>query len=271
MRRQYEPNILNGKTIVEPAVSFKSLIRKWIPRKLEPRLRLSFYFFRGLWFSGRTLFCPCCDTWSRRFLPGGTDSRPDAQCPRCGSLERHRLLWLYLKQRTDFFEAPKRVLDIAPSYFQQQRLRQFSHLDYTSADLKQSWVTVHCDLTDLPFPDNHFDCILCYHVLEHIPDDRKAMKELHRVLKAGGWAVLQSPVDQNRKATYEDKNIIAAEGRQRAFGQEDHVRIYGRDYAARLGEAGFRITVDPFALGLHAEKIQTCKLIKDEYIYIGKK
>jgi SAM-dependent methyltransferase len=252
-------------------MSYKSFIQKWIPKKLEPRFRLYFCFFRGLWFSGRTLYCPCCNTRSRRFLPGGTDARPGVQCPRCGSLERHRLLWLYLKQNTDFFQTPKRVLDIAPSYFQQQRMRQFSHLDYTSADLAQSWVTVHCDLTKLPFPDNHFDCILCYHVLEHIPEDRRAMKELYRVLRTGGWAILQSPVDRNRETTYEDENITNPRDRRREFGQEDHVRVYGRDYAARLAEAGFLVTVDPFAQSLPSETIRMCRLIADECMYIGKK
>jgi SAM-dependent methyltransferase len=163
------------------------------------------------------------------------------------------------------------VLDVAPSYFQQQRMKGQPHLDYTSTDLGQPWTMIHCDLTDLPFPDNHFDCILCYHVLEHIPDDRQAMKELCRVLKFGGWAILQSPVDQNRATTYEDKSVTSPEDRRRLFGQEDHVRIYGRDYAARLEEAGFQITVDPFAQSLGPEKLRTCGLRNDECVYLGAK
>ncbi len=142
----------------------KRLIKRIIPVRLEFKIRQTFYIFRGIWYKGNKYQCPCCEAQIRRFLSGGVNLRPNAQCPRCGSLERHRLLYLYLKHKTDFFNRHLRVLDIAPSYFLQQKIRRQTNLDYLSTDLMNPWVMMHMDLMAIPLPDNHFDCILCYHV-----------------------------------------------------------------------------------------------------------
>lgn len=249
----------------------KRLIKRILPDSLEIKFRQIFYFLRGQWYRGGNHQCPCCETPIRRFLSGGVMVRPNAQCPRCGSLERHRLLWLYLKQRTDFFNRNVRVLDIAPSYFMQKKLRRYAHLDYLSVGMDDSWVMTYMDIMAIPLPDNHFDCILCYHVMEHIADDRQAMKELFRVLKPDGWAILQSPIDMTRETTFEDPRGTTPEDRRRLFGQDDHVRVYGRDYIERLKEAGFFVTPDSFVQQFSDAMISKFGLMKDEILFICKK
>jgi len=249
----------------------KRAITRILPNGLEVKFRQSFYFLRGLWYRGSKYQCPCCETQVRRFLSGGVTLRSNAQCPRCGSLERHRLLWLYLKQKTDFFNQQLCVLDVAPSYFMQQKFRHYANLDYLSTGLDDPWVMTHMDLMAIPLPDNHFHCILCYHVLEHITDDRQAMRELFRVLKPNGWAILQSPVDMARETTFEDSRITAPEDRRILFGQDDHLRVYGRDYIERLQEAGFSVTMDTFVRQLSDTSIERWGLMKEELLFICKK
>jgi ubiquinone/menaquinone biosynthesis C-methylase UbiE len=129
----------------------------------------------------------------------------------------------------------------------------------------------HMNIKAIHLPDNHFDCIICYHILEHIVDDRQAMKELFRVLKPNGWAILQSPVDMTRETTLEDSRITTPEGRRNLFGQDDHVRVYGRDYIERLREAGFSITPDTFVQQLSDKTIDEFGLMKEEVLFICKK
>jgi SAM-dependent methyltransferase len=249
----------------------KRFIKRILPDSLEIKFRLLFYFLRGRWYRGGEHQCPCCDTRIRRFLSGGVTLRPNAQCPRCGSLERHRLLWLYLKHKTDFFNRHLRVLDVAPSYFMQQKFRRYSNLDYLSTGLDDSWVMTHMDIMAIPLPDSHFDCILCYHVLEHIVNDRLAMKELFRVLKPDGWAILQTPVDMTRECTLEDPQLTKPEDRRKLFGQDDHVRLYGRDYIERLKEAGFDAMQDTFVQQFSEKTIDKFGLMKEEVLFVCRK
>ena len=246
----------------------KQVLKRILPSRLEVQIRQTFYFLRGLWYRGNKHQCPCCETQVRRFLSGGVTLRSNAQCPRCGSLERHRLLWLFLKYKTVFFNRQLCVLDVAPSYFMQQKFRHYTNLDYLSTGLDDPWVMTHMDIMALPLPDNHFDCIICYHVLEHIIDDRQAMKELFRVLKPNGWAILQSPVDMTRETTLEDSRITTPEGRRNLFGQDDHLRVYGRDYIKRLKEAGFSVTPDTFVQELSDKMIDKLGLMKEEVLFI---
>lgn len=220
-------------------------------------------------YYGHRFVCPICGGHFRKFLPFGIKPRPNAQCPRCGSLERHRLLWLYLRDRTNFFIDNLKVLDIAPMDCLQRRFRTQSNLDYVSVDLESPIAMVKMDITDIQFPDNHFDCIICYHVLEHIPDDQRAMKEIFRVLKPGGWAILQVPV--LREKTFEDPTITAPKEREKVFGQCDHVRIYGLDYKDRLESAGFTVKVDDYVKKLGDDAIKKYSLMKDENIYFCSK
>jgi len=183
----------------------------------------------------------------RKFQPYGAEGvvkRPNARCPSCGSLERQRLIALYLERRTSFFTDPLKVLHFAPEPAFHEKFKSLSNLDYISADLISSRAMVKVDITDIPYEEHSFDVILCSHVLEHVQDDRKAMQELYRVLKPGGWALLQIPIQSSREKTYEDPSIVTPEERLKHFGQKDHVRIYGEDYKDRLASAGFTVKVD---------------------------
>lgn len=212
--------------------------------------------------------CPICDYEAEAFLPFGYDPRPNALCPQCSSLERHRLLWLYLNIKTDFFNSTHTLLDIAPVKLFSDRWSAFFQ-DYVSIDLSSPLAQFKMDVTDLKFPDCKFDWIICYHVLEHVPDDLKAMRELLRVLKPGGKAILQVPIFPG--PTYEDFSIVTPEGREQAFGQADHVRRYGADYAERLRSAGFSVKVDQFVKELAPEIVTFHGLPNWEDIFLVQK
>lgn len=177
---------------------------------------------------------------------GGGAKSPSERCPRCGARERNRHLWLYLENRTNLFSEPLRVLHFAPERILEKKLERQRNLEYVSIDLSRRRAMVHADITAIPFPESSFDVILCSHVLEHVTDDRKAMRELFRVMKASGWAIVLVPVDSRREETFEDPSVVAPEDRERLFGQSDHVRAYGRDFPSRLEEAGFRVRVEDY-------------------------
>lgn len=217
-------------------------------------------------------YCPICRKSSDAFLPFGfTYLRPNAMCPHCRSLERHRLFWLFLEQKTDFFHDQLRVLDIAPQKFLQEKFYAMKNLQYLSVDLSSTLAMQKMDLTNLQIPDHTYDCVFCYHVLEHISDDKKAMREIFRVLKPGGWGILQSPVDEKREETYEDPSIVTPEERRKHFGQEDHVRWYGRDYVSRLEDAGFIVERHAFAAELGPVMVTRCSLRQTEKIHVCRK
>lgn len=223
--------------------------------------------WQGFKYAGDRLICPCCNGHFREFLPYGSPARPNAVCPRCYSLERHRLLWLYFQNQTNLFSHPLKILHIAPEKWLQTKFKTLSNLDYLSADLEADWAMQKMDITNILYENNTFDVILCNHVLEHIPDDRKAMAELLRVLKPKGWAILQVPLEPNRETTFEDPTITLPEERERIFGQHDHVRIYGRDYQDRLKQAGFQVKVDSYVKELSQEMIEQYALREDHDIY----
>jgi len=240
-------------------------------RELQTKYRQSIRdlqsFARELWLLGNQFTCPCCGGSFREFLPTGVITRQNAQCPRCFSLERHRLIWLYLKNKTNFFTDHLKVLHFAPENCFQNKFKAMPNLDYISTDLESPTAMVKMDITNISYEDNSFDVILCNHVLEHIPDDKKAMKELLRVLKPGGWAILLVPLDLSREKTFEDPSIVSPEERERFFGQRDHVRWYGQDYQHRLEQAGFTVTVDDYAKELGSELSKKYSLMEQEDIY----
>lgn len=216
---------------------------------------------RAARYRGGGVRCPCCEG---RFRDLRTHrGRAGVKCPRCGSLERHRLLWLYFEQRTNLLTDELDVLHVAPEYSFGRRLATQSTLRYVSADLDSPLADVTVDLMAMPFGDATFDVVLCNHVLEHVADDRVAMAEIARVLRPGGWAILLVPVDTTRSSTFEDPTIKAPEDRQRAYGQEDHARLYGRDYADRLRGAGFEVTVEDFGSTLEPELVERARLRRD--------
>jgi SAM-dependent methyltransferase len=203
----------------------------------------------------------------RTFLPYGYGKpRPNVLSPGTLSLERHRLLWVYLQRETDFFSKTAKVLHLAPEQAFMGRFQKLKHLDYTTADLESPLAKVKADICNLPFDNNTFDWILCNHVLEHIEDDHKAMSELFRVLKPGGKAILQVPLDAQRLKTYEDFNIQDPQERARIFGQYDHVRIYGLDYLDRLQAVGFEAALIPYAEQLTPEERHVYRIPQNEQI-----
>lgn len=224
---------------------------------------------RGLLYLGNRFICPVCGGHFRKFQDFGPVGlvKQNEQCPRCLSLRRHRLLWLYLKEKTNFFDANLKVLHIAPEYCFYQRFENQKNLDYISADIQSPLAKVKMDITNIVYEDNLFDVILCNHVLEHILDDGKAMKELLRVLKPGGWAIMQVPIALNSQQTFEDPTIESPEERKRLFGQEDHVRWYGLDYKDRLELAGFTVKVDSYVKELGNNAIEKYSLRETENIY----
>ena len=239
--------------------------------KLKNYFRAMYRIYITLKYSGDRFTCPICNGHFRKFLPFGVKLRPNARCPKCSSLERHRLLWLYLRDKTNFFTARLKVLDIAPMQFLQEKYKKLENINYISADISSPIAMIKMDVTNINLPDNQFDCIFCYHVLEHISNDRKAMGELFRVLKPGGWGILQSPVDFNRKKTFEDPSIVNPEDRERVFVNRGHVRIYGLDYKDRLEKAGFIVRVDPYIKELPDSLVKKYSLSNNEIIYFCNK
>jgi SAM-dependent methyltransferase len=202
-----------------------------------------------------------------KFLPYGyINQRENVLSPSTLSLERHRLLWLYLKNETDFFSKNFKVLHFAPEQAFYKRFRKLNNLDYTTTDLNSPLADVKADICDLPFKENEFDFILCNHVLEHIPNDTKAMQEIYRILKPGGTAILQIPQDLKRNNTFEDDSITDRKERERIFGQYDHVRIYGRDYFDKLRSIGFKVEEVNYTNQLSSEEIDKYRLAKGEVI-----
>ncbi len=187
-------------------------------------------------YTGTRLYCPVCGRTARAFRV----YRNMRRCPHCGSLGRHRMVWLLFERRTDLFDGrAKRVLHVAPEPCLADRLRSRIGEGYVSTDLMDARAMEEMDITDIQYPDGTFDVIYCSHVLEHVPDDRKAMREFRRVLKDDGWAVLLVPITAGE--TFEDASVVTPEDRLRVFGQEDHVRRYGPDYVDRLAECGWAV------------------------------
>lgn len=238
-----------------------------IPRPVL--IRLSYVIRPILTFllRGKAYIDPIDGKGFKRFLPYGYgQQRNNVLSPSTLSLERHRLLWLYLKNETDFFSAPKKVLHFAPEQAFYKRFRKLKHLDYTTTDLNSPLADVKADICNLPFEDNTYDIIFCNHVLEHIPDDTKAMQELHRVLKSGGMGIFQIPQDLSRETTFEDNSITDKKERAKIFGQYDHVRVYGRDYFNKLRSIGFKVEEIDYTSKLSKEDIDRYCLAEGEII-----
>ena len=217
-------------------------LQQRLPARLHPALLALHALPMRLFYWGRVHYCPLCDGNLRTFQAHGPARRPNALCPVCFSLERHRAAWLFLQRRTDLFKGQsRRLLHFAPEPVLQARLARLPHLDYVTADLDNPRADEVVDITAMQFPDCSFDAIYCSHVLEHVPADRQAIRELWRVLRPGGWALLVVPIGAD--LTVEDPAVTDPSGRLRRFGQADHVRIYGRDFQDRLREAGFDVDV----------------------------
>ena len=219
---------------------FKIILNR-VPRPLLIKLSYVVRPFIAFYLKGNKYTDPIDNKSFRKFLPYGYQvQRQNVLSPSTLSLERHRLLWLYLTNETDFFTSKKKVLHMAPEQCFLARFRKLNH-DYKTADLDSPIADVKADIINLPFNDNSFDVIFCNHVLEHVQDDTKAMKELFRVMKKGGMGIFQVPQDLNRDITFEDNSITDPKERAKIFGQYDHVRVYGRDYFDKLRSIGFNV------------------------------
>ncbi len=253
----------------------KSLFKKILNTVPRPWLIRASYWVRPflIWYYKGDQYTDPIDGRSfREFLPYGYENpRDNVLSPSTLSLERHRLLWLYLQNETDFFNSYLRVLHIAPEQCFVGRFRKMKNLDYTTTDLYSPIADVKADIRDLPFNDNEFDVVFCNHVLEHIPEDTKAMNELYRVMKPGGWGVFQVPMKYNQKDTYEDFSITSPEERKKHFGQYDHVRWYGMDYFDRLQKAGFSVDTSYGTDKFSPEEQQRFALMKGEILPVVSK
>jgi len=239
----------------------------FLPRPFLIRLSYTIRPFLEFFLKGNTFTDPIDNKSFRTFLPYGYgNQRNNVLSPSTLSLERHRLLWLYLQTETNFFTDKLKVLHFAPEQAFYKRFKSMKNLDYVTTDLNSPLAEVKADICNLPFSDNEFDVILCNHVLEHIPDDTKAMQELFRVLKPGGFGIFQIPQDLKRAVTFEDNAITDKKERAKIFGQYDHVRIYGRDYFNKLRSIGFKVEEMNFTATLSNEDITKYCLAKGEII-----
>jgi SAM-dependent methyltransferase len=182
-----------------------------------------------------------------------------------------RVDWLFLTRHTDLLQGSKRLLHVAPEGCFRRRLEELPNISYLSADYDSALAMERMDIMEIGHADDSFDAVLCNHVLEHVADDQRAMREILRVLRSGGWALLQVPLDSSREETFEDPTVTDPSDRQRIFGQYDHVRIYGRDYPRRLAGAGFEVSVDDFAKRLPTAMIDEYGLDANETIYLCRK
>jgi len=255
----------------------KKLIKSIIPKTILQVYRNNKRRKKIKFYRGDDVLCPICKSQFRIFEPFGLIKRENARCHTCGSLERHRLLFKFLHDRTDFFKeksTPFEILHFAPEKFFYDILLNISDINYVPCDLypelfdyKGSEKVRKVDITNIPFESNSFDFILCNHVLEHIPDDNKAMSELYRVMKKSGIGIFQVPIDYGIKNTYEDFSITTPEGREKAFGQNDHVRWYGQDYKDKLESAGFEVTEDDYVRHFSEKEVLMYGVNASELIY----
>lgn len=228
------------------------MIKALVPNEIRRFIKLKLY-------AGSKFHCPICGYDSRDLYPLGHDlpilvekdvvgsRRRDAGCHSCRSTDRDRLVFTYLKEKLHIFEKTQiKILHFAPEKPLSKVLNASGFQEYVCGDLFTEGYFYpdyvrNMNVLDIPFEANYFDVIICNHLLEHVPTDLAAMKELYRVLKPDGKAVVQVPLSLNSEKTHEDPNITEPAEREKYFGQFDHVRIYGLDYFDRLKSVGFKV------------------------------
>lgn len=249
-----------------------SLVTRLIPRHYLHHVSHIFLQFFSLFMRGNNFEDPINGITYRKLLPyGRINPRVNALAPDSMSLERHRLLWLYLNQKTNFFKDNLRFLHIAPEYCFLPIFKKQKNLNYTTADLNSPWADVKMDIHQIPYQDNSFDVIMCNHVLEHVEDAHKVMSEFYRVMKKGGWGIFQVPIDTSREETFDDPTITDSKEREKHYWQADHLRLFGNDYGKKLAAVGFEVVEDNFINELSKEEVERFALPKGEIIYFCKK
>lgn len=216
---------------------------------------------------GSTVRCAICDHRFDRFKDDW--NRPNALCWRCGSQERHRAQWLLFERRPQLLADARSLLHFSPEWCLRGRLAAVSGLRYVTSDLDVTQrADARLDITALDLPDDAFDAVICSHVLEHVPDDAAAMRELRRIVAPGGWCLVMVPLALDRATTYEDDSISAPEDRRREFLQHDHVRLYAPDIADRLRAARFAVEVVDMAAELGPERAARHRLLASDLIFL---
>lgn len=252
---------------------YKFLLNK-LPRPLLIRLSYPFKKIAPVIYKGNKVECPVCERSFSKFLSYGSSvaHREGVLCPYDLTLERHRLMWLYLKNNSNFFTAEKlEVLHIAPEQCFHKLFKEQKNLNYLTGDLVSPIADLHFDLHSIPLEDNRFDVVFCNHVMEHVDDALQCMKEIYRVMKPGAWAIMQVPQDFSREETYEDKSITSPEEREKHYWQKDHVRLFGKDYPRWLEKAGFTVQEFDPTKEIGHELIERYRLMPSEILYIFRK
>ncbi len=261
----------------------------FVPPSIFKPIRYILKNIRRIQFYGSRYQCPVCSSRIRTFLPLPNKYRVDISahgrkftvydyetlnvehyvCPVCFATDRERLYVLYLNKYVRDYGREQTLVHFAPEKELSRYIRRNTQFNYRTADLFMDDVDDRIDITDMAgYPAESVDCFICSHVLEHIPDDRKALLELHRILKPGGWGIIMVPLIPNLDDTYEDLSKVTPEERLLHFGQEDHVRVYAnRDIIMKLGEAGF----DLHQLGVNdfgRERFDQCGITSKSRLYI---
>ena len=250
------------------------LALKIFPRPFLIRMSYVFKYFAPILLRGNNVECPVCEKKFKRFLAYGygEQNRPNVLCPHDFTLERHRLMWYYLRNHSNFFTAESlKVMHVAPEQCFLGKFKKQKNLDYVTSDLESPIADMHFDLHSIPLEDNQYDVIFCNHVMEHVDDYLQCMKELYRIMKPGGWGIMQVPVDYNRDDTYEDPTITDPKEREKHYWQYDHVRLFGKNYPDKLREAGFLVEDFEFKKEMSKEEYERYRFQDFEILYIVRK
>ena len=253
-----------NRAIAEVAIS---PVRKVVPWNWYYDVMDIYLRYRGFLFAGDKAMCPICGCRFREFI----SSPHDLCCPRCDSKDRFRLIYQYLKEETSVFEGNLRIAHFAPELSLQRRIREIPNLEYFTVDLDSTMVDYNMNIMDLDFEDDFFDGLICSHVLEHVENDMKAMSELHRVLRPGGWAIILVPLEHGRATTLENPTISTSRKRRELFGQSDHLRVYGRDFPDRLRASGFSVSAFDYCQTSGEELCQRYGIINERTLWICRK
>ena len=247
-------------------------ILKFLPRKFLIKYSFLITPILRIIYKGKKYTDPIDESNYSRFLSYGYKKiRKNALCPGTLSLERHRLLWLYLEKETNFLNSNLKVLHVAPEQVFYKKFKKLKNWDYLTFDLNSPIADIKGDLTSMDFKDEYFDLIICNHVLEHIEDDKSALNEIYRVLKYNGISFLQVPINLKRENTFEDPSIKSKIEREEFYGQYDHVREYGLDFKDRVEQAGFKVEMLNYSTKISKDLIIKYGLLKNDLIPIGKK
>ena len=247
-------------------------ILKFLPRKFLIKYSFLITPILRIIFHGKKYTDPIDDSNYSKFLSYGYKTvRKNALCPGTLSLERHRLLWLYLDKETNFLSSNLKVLHVAPEQVFYKKFKKLKNWEYFTFDLNSPIADIKGDLISTNFKDEYFDLIICNHVLEHIEDDKSALDEMYRILKYNGISILQVPINVKRENTFEDLSIKSKIQREKYFGQYDHVREYGLDFKDRVEQAGFKVEMINYSEKISEDLVIKYGLMKDDLIPIGKK